>query len=161
MRSVTEINGAEPSPVLWALVAAVSLLAAIALPLLVGWLRRRQLRSRILLPRGDGIEPVRRDYLAALGGIEAAWRAGETTGGEALGAGSRLVREFVGLVTDTDAGSMTLSELQQRAMVRPELAAVVDVVRRGYPERFADGEVDPGDVAASLAVAREAVTRWR
>lgn len=161
MRSVAEINGAEPTPVVWTVLALVFLLLAVTIPVGVAWLRRRRERARMQLPGGEGIEPARLEYLAALDDIEAAWHAERATGVETLGEAARLVREFVGLATDTDVASLTLVELEDRAMVRPELSPVVEVVQQGYPQRFATGTIDPGEVAAAVATAREAVTRWR
>lgn len=161
MRAATEIFGAEPVPALWWGIAGTCLLLAVALPVVLRYLARRRERARLRLSGGEGLEPTRTEYLAAIGRVDAQWRASRMGAAEAMGEATRLVREFVGLATDDDVNSLTLAELEERCMLSPDLAPVAGIVRRGYPLRFGGGQAEPEAVSETLSMARETVQRWR
>lgn len=154
------INGAEPTPTWWVVLGGV--LTGLAVLVAVGavlW-RRHRYRKIQARTRDDGIEPLRRDYLALLAKLERQWQAGDLSGAEALRQCSRLARQFVAVVTDTGVDALTLAELGSRAMLRPELQPLVDLIAPGYQSRFAGLAMPDEQVPAALAGARRVIAEW-
>ncbi|ALN14696.1 hypothetical protein [Acidipropionibacterium acidipropionici] len=154
------INDAEAAPVIWLICGVAALVVAIAVPLAVALWRRHRYRIEQSVGTGDGIEPVRRRYLDGLARAQKLWQGGELTAPEALESCSGLVRQFIGVVTDTDVAALTLEELRSRAMLRPELEPVAGIVDHGYQARFAGRPVDDDLVASAFADARKVIEEW-
>lgn len=154
------INDAEATPAIWLIWGIAAVVVAIVLPLAVALWRRHRFRAENGEGDAVGIEPVRASYLAGLDVAEKAWRAGELGDADALEWSSVAVRQFVGVVTDTDTASLTLAELRSGAMLRPELKPVAEVVERGYQTRFEGAPSADGAVAAAFAQARKVIEEW-
>lgn len=154
------IYPAESTPGMWTVLAIVFLALAVLIPVLVAWWCRRHYRQELENSRGAGIEPVRRDYLKQLDALSEQWRKFGLSEGEALRQASSLTKQFVGVVTDTDIESLTLDELEERALVHPELKPVAGVVKLGYESRFAGDAIGSDQVGTSLCQARKVVAEW-
>jgi hypothetical protein len=154
------INDAEATPTIWLICGIAAVVVAIIVPLVVALWRSHWFRAENTEADADGIGPVRAGYLADLEAAETAWQAGDLADADALERCSGAVREFVGVVTDTDTAALTLAELRSRAMLRPELEPVAELVEQGYQTRFAGAPSAEGSVAAAFVQARKVIEEW-
>ncbi|MDN5976371.1 hypothetical protein [Acidipropionibacterium jensenii] len=154
------INDAEATPAIWLICGIAAVVVGIVVPLVVALWRRHRFRAEKAEGDTNEIEPVRSSYLNGLEAAEKAWRGGDLGDADALEHCSGAVREFVGVVTDTDTAALTLTELRSRAMLRPELKPVADLVGQGYQTRFAGAPSVDGAVAAAFAQARKVIAEW-
>ncbi|MDN6021962.1 MAG: VWA domain-containing protein, partial [Acidipropionibacterium jensenii] len=99
------INDAEATPAIWLICGIAAVVVGIVVPLVVALWRRHRFRAEKAEGDTNEIEPVRSSYLNGLEAAEKAWRGGDLGDADALEHCSGAVREFVGVVTDTDAAT--------------------------------------------------------
>ena len=150
------IHPAEPFAPVWLVLALVAFVLAVLVPLAWLWRRRQSQRSQAR-GNGDALGEVRADYLKRLDDLAEDWRAGGCERGLALAQASLLVRQFVGVVTETEADFWTPSELRAQVRRHPELETLADLVASNAGARFGGEALD---VTEHLRQVREVVEQW-
>lgn len=151
------IHPAEPFAPVWLVLALVAFVLAVLVPLAAWLWRRRQSQRSQTRSTTDALGEVRADYLKRLDELAEDWRAGGCERGLALAQASLLVRQFVGVVTETEADFWTPSELRAQVRRHPKLETLAELVAINAGARFGGEALD---VTEHLRQVREVVEQW-
>ena len=142
----------------WFWLGVAAIILVVMWVLFVLWVTRKKPEPtlatvRILPPKQVNVTEIKQRYLAILTDIEQSYQARAITARDAHQKISYAARCFVYEMTQKRTQTFTLADLD-----KTNLTALSDIIRGVYPSEF--DKITHGDVADSVAHAKDMVTQW-